>query len=109
MSPDDIELRVVVPRSAIPIEPPPEFYSQRNCDAQLGIGRRSFLELLRRSGAPPVTRVGSLRLVKRDAFLAYLERIRIAEEKRRVPESDLDGADGVLLELGCSPRRRTGS
>lgn len=99
----------MVPRSALPA-PPPDYYSQRNCEL-LGLGKRQFLELLRRPGAPPVTRIGKTRLVARADMLDFLERIRHAAAEAAAEREDLDGGDKVLLELGCAPRpnrRKTG-
>lgn len=96
---DTVELRIVVPRDQLPTAPAPDYYSQRNCDL-LGLGHRTFLELLRRPGAPTVTRVGKLRLVKRAEMLAYMERLR---ELAPRAAGAVDGADRVLLELGCAP------
>ena len=99
---DDVELRIRVPRAQLPAAPPPEYYSQLNCD-QLGITRRIFLELLRKPGAPRPTKVGKLRLVKRAAMLDFLERLRELEPKAA---AELDGADRVLMEIGAAPRAR---
>lgn len=103
---DGIELKILVPHEQLQRAAPPEYYSQRNCD-QLGVGHRTFLELLRRPGAPPVLKIGKLRCVKRDLMLAFLERIREqAEREEKIAESELDEADRVLLETGCAPKRR---
>lgn len=106
MKGEGVELRIVVPRDQLPSAPAPDFFSQRNCEL-LGIGVRTYLELLRRPGAPPATRVGKLRLVRREAMLDFIERLRELEPK---PVAELDGADHVLLEMGCAPRkgRKTG-
>lgn len=107
----DLELRVVVPRSAIEQPPRPEYFSQFNAPELLGLPRRQFLELLRRGDAPPVTRVGKTRLVEREAMLAFLRRL---EERGVAPAAEddeqMDGPGRVLAELGCIPtgRRRVG-
>lgn len=105
MDDDGIELRVVVPRSALvaPTRASADFYSQQNCEGLLGIPRRTFLELLRRVDAPPVTRVGRLRLVEREPMLAFLRALRAQQEG--APQAELDAADQILAELGCVPRR----
>lgn len=107
----EIELRLVVPRSALGggAEPRAEFISQHNSEAILGIPRRQFLELLRRDDAPPVAELGKLRLVEREPMLAFLRTLR----KRSAPapaDEDLDGADRVLREIGAvpEPKRRVG-
>lgn len=99
---EGVELRIVVPRDQLPNAPAPDFYSQRNCEL-LGIGVRTYLELLRRPGAPPATKLGKLRLVRREIMLEFIERLRELEPK---PVAELDGADNVLLELGCAPRKK---
>ncbi len=101
---DGFEVRVVVPRDSLPMAPRPEYYSQTNSHL-LGLSKRAVLELLRRPGAPPVTSVGKLRLVRRDSILAYLD--GLAEQKERRMSKDArpsrDEADRLLLELGCTP------
>lgn len=105
-STESVELRIVVPRSQLPVTAPPEYYSQLNCEL-LGINRRIYLELLRRPGAPAATRIGKLRLVHRDAMLEYMRRLADLAPK---PVEELDGGDRVLMEIGAVPRKRkTGS
>lgn len=99
---DVVELRIAVPREQLPSAPAVDFYSQENCHL-LGLRARQFLELLRRSDAPPATKVGKLRLVRRDRMVDFLERLREREPK---PVGELDGADRVLMELGCAPQKR---
>src|SRR5690606_33291192 len=90
MADDGIELRIVVPRSALPTAsaPPPDFYSQHNCEALLGLTPRVFLELLRRSDAPPVKRIGKARLVDRQAMLAFISALDARAERARDEEAD---------------------
>lgn len=106
MADDGIELRIVVPRSALPTAsaPPPDFYSQHNCEGLLGLTPRVFLELLRREDAPPVKRIGKTRMVERRAMLTFLDKVdtKAFEEA----EEELDDADRLLNELGCRPAGR---
>lgn len=102
---DGIEVRIVVPRDALPTAPRPDYYSQQNCEL-LGLTKRTFLELLRRPGAPRVTKVGKLRLVRREDILSFLE--RLAEQQKDTPDEGVDGPDQVLMELGCVPRGSRG-
>lgn len=77
--------------------------SQRSSLAVVGIPPRTFLELLRRRDCPlDVVHLGKLRLVRREALLAWLERIG-APRRPEEPEADLDGADRVLVECGLRP------
>lgn len=99
---DLVELRIVVPRTHLPMTAPPDFYSQVNCGL-LGLPKRTYLELLRRPDAPPVTRVGKLRLVARDDMIAYIQRLREVAPKA---VAELDDAERLLLEMGCAPRVR---
>lgn len=100
-----LELRLVVPREILAGNMRVEYVSQQNV-AVVGLGRRQFLELLRRPDAPRVIKVGKLRLVRREDMLAFLDRVGQSEGAASVEE--MDGADKVLEELGCSvrPRRR---
>lgn len=109
---DGIVLEVVVPLDKLPTAAPDEYYSQKNCD-RLGITPRMFLELLRRSDAPKVMRIGKLRLVPREDMLEFMRRVgeQNAAARVREPEGALDEADRVLLDWGCAPqpkRRKTG-
>ncbi len=80
--------------------------SQENCTLVLGLGRRKFLELLRRSDAPPTVRFGKLRSVRADAMVAFIDRLDEKVHERLDPEHEVDGADAVLVEIGCAPIRR---
>ena len=112
----ELELRVVVPRTALEQPPRPEYFSQHNAPELLGLPRRQFLELLRRPDAPAVTRVGKTRLVEREAMLAFLRALRDREREQvaRVDQGgagdELDGPGRVLAEIGCvdTGRRQVG-
>ena len=67
-------LTVAIPTEALTVvAPPPAMVSQRNVEAVVGVPAKAYLELLRRPGCPLVpVRVGGLRFVDREAFLAWL-------------------------------------
>lgn len=81
-----------------------DYVTQKNCMQALGLPPRRFLELLRRDDAPPAVPVGKVRMVRRDLFVGFLERLRRAT----APVRDADGAAAVLAEIGCAPTRRGG-
>ncbi|KYF72504.1 hypothetical protein BE15_09415 [Sorangium cellulosum] len=103
---------------AIPLDgltitaPPPEMLSQKNVEAVTGIPARVFLDTTRAPGfALPVTKLGKLRLVQREAFVAYLRMLASAPELRRDAEADeRTRVDAVLAAAGLEsvPRARTG-
>ncbi len=95
-----LELRLVVPHELLAGSPRVEMISQLNA-AVVGLGKRQFLELLRRQDAPLTLKVGKLRLVRRDDLLAFLERIGAANDTH---SKGFDDADKVLAELGCNVR-----
>lgn len=108
--PDDgfieAEARVQIRRSDLP-EAHPDYYTQDNCHL-LGLSKRKFLELLRRDGAPHVSKLGKTRMVERSALMAYLARLGeesgAARRSQRVPNAEkLDDVDRLLLEQGCVP------
>lgn len=109
MRSDGIELKIIVPVDQLPTSPPAEYFSQENCEQLLGLKRRTFLELLRRVDAPPVTKLGKTRTVERHAMLEFLRRIRERETEARRAGA-LDEADEILLAEGCLPssKRKTG-
>lgn len=78
------------------------YYSQENC-ILLGLRKRKFLEILRRTDAPPVIQEGKLRLVAKADMIAYLERLRNVQPKA---VAELDDAERLLLSMGCAPRTR---
>lgn len=107
---EGVELRIVIPREAIPAASRPEYFSQDNCEL-LGLKKRAFLRLLREPDAPPVVEVGKRRLVKREHMFRFLDRLSVARSSS--PSSspkpaDLDGPDQILAELGCLPARPSG-
>ena len=73
---DLVEVRVMLPRSALVQAPPvPELVSQASSLAVLGIPPRRFLEIVRSPRfAGRVLRDGRLRLVRRVDLLDHLER-----------------------------------
>lgn len=107
-APDDVVgAALVLVRAA---QAPPshvEYFSQRNCEQLLGLTKRAFLEILRRSDAPRTVRLGKSRLVRRVDMIEFLERLSLARSTR-LPARD--GADEVLADLGCVvPRSRRGA
>ena len=107
--PDDVMgAALVLVRAAHAAQAPSpraEYFTQRNCEL-LGLTKRDFLELLRRRDAPPVSAIGKLRMVRRDAMLAFLEKLAAKTLDRGLAERDADGADAVLREIGCATVRR---
>lgn len=104
-APDDVMgAALVLVRAAQTPAQQVEYFSQRNCEL-LGLTKRAFLELLRRPDAPSSLRLGKSRLVRRDAMLAFLEKLA-TKTVTRGTGGDADGADAVLREIGCAPVRR---
>jgi hypothetical protein len=75
---------------AIPLDgltltaPQPEMLSQKNVESVTGIPARVYLDTSRGPGFPlPVTRLGKLRLVQREAFIAYLQALAGDPASRR--------------------------
>jgi len=76
---------------------PPEMHPQRNVEAVTGIPARVYLEEIRASGFPlPVVKLGKLRLVNREGFLAYLR----SQASRPTPKVNIGRAARRL----CLPR-----
>jgi len=85
---------------------PPEMISQRNVEAVIGIHARVYLEEIRSPNFPlPVVKLGKLRLVKRAAFVAYLESLASGPglARTRVEDVDEDTVAEVLAEVGFAP------
>ncbi|WP_437936881.1 hypothetical protein [Sorangium sp. So ce341] len=96
---------------AIPLEgltltaPQPEMLSQKNVESVTGIPARVFLDTIRGPGFPlPVTKLGKLRLVQREAFVAYLQALAGEPASRRDAEAD-EGTRvaAVLSAAGLEP------
>ncbi|CAN96249.1 hypothetical protein predicted by Glimmer/Critica [Sorangium cellulosum So ce56] len=80
---------------AIPLDgltitaPQPEMLSQKNVESVTGIPARVFLDTIRAPGFPlPVTKFGKLRLIQREAFVAYLQALACDPASRRSAEAD---------------------
>ncbi|WP_433935467.1 hypothetical protein AB3662_12120 [Sorangium cellulosum] len=96
---------------AIPLDgltitaPPPEMLSQKNVEVVTGIPARVFLDTIRAPGFPlPVTKLGKLRLVQREAFVAYLQ--ALAEEPaagRDAAADERTRVAAVLASAGLEP------
>ncbi|WP_437659819.1 hypothetical protein [Sorangium sp. So ce1182] len=103
---------------AIPLDgltitaPPPEMLSQKNVEAVTGIPARVFLDTIRAPGFTlPVTKLGKLRLVQREAFVAHLRALASEPELRRNEEADVRSRVAAVLAaagLESVPRARTG-
>jgi hypothetical protein len=93
-----VTIPLAIPRELLTmVEAPPDTVTQHNVMAVTGITKRTFLELLRRPDAPPVTKIGKLRMVERVVFVGWI-RAR-AGQPERAPSLG-DGVDAVLAELG---------
>ncbi|AGP39441.1 hypothetical protein [Sorangium cellulosum] len=80
---------------AIPLDgltitaPQPEMLSQKNVESVTGIPARVFLDTIRAPGFPlPVTKLGKLRLVQREVFVAYLQALACDPASRCSAEAD---------------------
>ncbi|WP_437939223.1 hypothetical protein [Sorangium sp. So ce341] len=103
---------------AIPLDgltitaPQPEMLSQKNVEAVTGIPARVFLDTIRAPGFPlPVTKLGKLRLVQREAFVSHLQALATAPASRGDAEADEHTrVAAVLASAGLEPvlRARTG-
>ncbi|WP_437659972.1 hypothetical protein [Sorangium sp. So ce1182] len=103
---------------AIPLDgltitaPQPELLSQKNVESVTGIPARVFLETIRAPGFPlPVTKLGKLRLVRREVFIAYLQALASDRAPCRAPaEDERTGLAAVLAAAGLEPvrQRRSG-
>ncbi|WP_437338446.1 hypothetical protein [Sorangium sp. So ce394] len=101
---------------AIPLDgltitaPPPEMLSQKNVEAVTGIPARVFLDTIRAPGFPlPVTKLGKLRLVQREAFVAYLRALASEPASRRDADADERARVAAVLAaagLESVPRAR---
>ncbi|WP_437592892.1 hypothetical protein [Sorangium sp. So ce1000] len=96
---------------AIPLDglmltaPQPEMLSQKNVESVTGIPARVFLDTIRAPGFPlRVTKLGKLRLVQREAFVAYLEGLAGDPASRRDAEADeRTRVAAVLAAVGLEP------
>jgi hypothetical protein len=95
---ETVTVPLAIPRSALTIvAPPPDTVSQKTSLAVLGIDRRPFLAALPafRADGGAVFELGRLRLVRREAFVAWLG-LKATNPTR--PEED--GAVSFVRELG---------
>ncbi|MDC0685944.1 hypothetical protein [Sorangium atrum] len=103
---------------AIPLDgltitaPPPEMLSQKNVESVTGIPARVFLDTIRAPGFPLlITKLGKLRLVQREAFVAYLRALASEPASRRASDADeRTRVAAVLASAGLEsvPCPRTG-
>ncbi|WP_437619655.1 hypothetical protein [Sorangium sp. So ce1151] len=82
--------------------------SQKNVESVTGIPARVFLHTIRAPGFPlPVTKLGKLRLVRREVFVAYLQALASDRAPRRAPaEDERIGVTAVLAAAGLEPVRQ---
>ncbi|XXT17006.1 hypothetical protein WME94_42920 [Sorangium sp. So ce429] len=85
--------------------PQPEMLSQKNVEAVTGIPARVFLDAIRAPGFPLlITKLGKLRLVQREAFIAYLRSLASEPASRRTTEADeRTRVTAVLASAGLEP------
>ncbi|WP_437632412.1 hypothetical protein [Sorangium sp. So ce854] len=85
--------------------PQPEMLSQKNVESVTGIPPRVFLDTIRAPGFPlPITKLGKLRLVHREAFVTYLQAMASEPESRRTAEADeRTRVAAVLAAAGLEP------
>ncbi len=107
-SPAKLMAMLELPADALTITAaPPEMISQRNVESVTGIPARVYLEEIRSPSFPvPVVKLGKLRLVKRAAFVAYLESLATGPGLARTRAEGTVGDDavaGVLAEVGFAP------
>ncbi|MDC0678255.1 hypothetical protein [Sorangium atrum] len=99
---------------AIPLDgltltaPQPELLSQKNVESVTGIPARVFLDTIRAPGFPlPVTKLGKMRLVRREAFVAYLQALaRDPGPRQAAAEDERTGVAAVLAAVGLEPVRQ---
>jgi hypothetical protein len=92
-----IAVTVHIPRELVTVvAAPPEWVTQRNVEAVAGMTRGVFLDLIRRPDAPPVTRLGKLRMVERVVFCEWLRALATAPQRN----DEATDVDAVLAELG---------
>ncbi|XXT15468.1 hypothetical protein WME94_34985 [Sorangium sp. So ce429] len=91
--------------------PQPEMLSQKNVEAVTGIPARVFLDTIRTPGFPLlITKLGKLRLVQREAFIAYLRSLASEPASRRTTEADeRTRVAAVLASAGLEPVRCPGT
>jgi hypothetical protein len=100
---------LAIPLDGLTITAPQlEMLSQKNVESVTGIPARVFLDAIRVPGFPlPVTRLGKLRLVNREAFVAYLQTMASDPASHRAAEQDeRTRVAAVLAAAGLEPVRR---
>lgn len=110
---DSVRLTIAVPRSEfVVVEAPPEFVTQKNADAVLGMTARAFLDLVGEMAKDPactieIVKRGKLRMVPREDLVRHLRatgRRRALPAPAAAPANDGQG-NGVLAELGYVRRQ----
>jgi len=111
---EQILVTVPIPRAAITvIAPPPVLLSQRNVEQVTGIPAENYLRMLRSADFNlTILADGKLRLVEREAFVAWLGRHRRAGARAVEPaeeqSAEVDDADAIAREMGLAPKQRRG-
>lgn len=111
---EQIVVSVPIPRDALTVvAPPPVLLSQRNVEQVTGIPSDSYLRMLRAADFNlTILAEGKLRLVEREAFVAWLGRCRrsTARPVERAPAVSTHGddADAIAREMGLTPKHRRG-
>lgn len=111
---EQILVTVPIPRAAITVvAPPPVLLSQRNVEQVTGIPAENYLRMLR-SADFNVTIIadGKLRLVEREAFVAWLGKHRRVGARAVEPAeergAELDDADAIARQMGLAPKQGRG-
>jgi hypothetical protein len=107
---DTIMVTVPIPREALVVTaPPPVLLSQRNVEQVVGVPPESYLKMLRAPDFSPTIIVdGKLRMVRREDFVAWLEKHRAAPMRVRTTQKKGaadDDVAAIAAELGLTPGR----
>ncbi len=98
MAAETVRASIDLPVGAVVVHAaPPDLVSQKTSEAVLGIPRRAFLESLPSYAAAgnEVAKLGRLRLVKREAYVAWLR-----AQPNAVEAAGEDGVQALAAKLG---------
>lgn len=116
-TPDALEqilVTVPIPRAALTVvASPPVLLSQRNVEQVTGIPAESYLRMLRSADfSLTILAEGKLRLVDREAFVAWLAKHRRVGARAIVPVKervdDVEDPDAIAREMGLAPKQGRG-